>query len=290
MALAGYLGGKYNVCGVKWYGSNIANKEKELPRSILVQILNDADTGAPLAFMSANILSSVRTGAVPGVAAKHLAKKNAEVLGVVGCGVIGNSSMRAILTAKKGIKTVKIYDLYTSLSENVARNVEQEFQVKALVVHSLKEAVEGSDIINFATAGDASPEVDPAWIKPGALITLPGNVILPKEFFIKQTIMVDNWKMYEAYKTELESLPGTFSEKNSGICGSLMDYVFNGDLPREQVNSIGDVIVGKHPGRKSDDEIIIEIADGMPVQDIAWAWEVYQNALKLNIGTKLNLF
>lgn len=56
MALVGYLGGRFHVCGEKWYGSNLANREKGLPRSILTTVLNDPDTGAPLAIMSANAL------------------------------------------------------------------------------------------------------------------------------------------------------------------------------------------------------------------------------------------
>ena len=75
MAMPAYLGGKYQMAGVKWYGSNIENKKKGLPRSILVMMLNDKDTGAPLAFMSANLLSAYRTGGIPGIGAKYLAKK-----------------------------------------------------------------------------------------------------------------------------------------------------------------------------------------------------------------------
>jgi len=69
MAMPAYLGGDFQTTGVKWYGSNIANREKGLPRSILMFTLNDTDTGAPFAFMSANLLSAYRTGAVPGVGA-----------------------------------------------------------------------------------------------------------------------------------------------------------------------------------------------------------------------------
>jgi ornithine cyclodeaminase/alanine dehydrogenase-like protein (mu-crystallin family) len=65
MAMPAYLGGKYQMAGVKWYGSNVENKEKGLPRSILMMVLNDKDTGAPLAFMSANLLSAYRTGGSP---------------------------------------------------------------------------------------------------------------------------------------------------------------------------------------------------------------------------------
>ena len=65
MAMPAYLGGRFDMAGVKWYGSNAENRKKGLPRSILMLTLNDKDTGAPLAYMSANILSAYRTGAVP---------------------------------------------------------------------------------------------------------------------------------------------------------------------------------------------------------------------------------
>ena len=80
MAMPAYLGGKHQLAGMKWYGSNIENKEKGLPRSILMMMLNDKDTGAPLALMSANLLSSYRTGGIPGVGAKYLARKDSKVV------------------------------------------------------------------------------------------------------------------------------------------------------------------------------------------------------------------
>ena len=97
MALVAYLGGRFNVCGEKWYGSNLANREKGLPRSILTTVLNDADTGAPLAFLSANTLSATRTGAIPAVGARYLAREDASVLGIIGAGVIGRSCLTALL-------------------------------------------------------------------------------------------------------------------------------------------------------------------------------------------------
>ena len=76
MAMPAYLGGKYQMAGMKWYGSNCENKASGLPRSILMMMLNDKDTGAPLALMSANLVSCYRTGAIPGVGAKYLARKD----------------------------------------------------------------------------------------------------------------------------------------------------------------------------------------------------------------------
>lgn len=78
--------GDFRMAGAKWYGSNVENRKKGLPRSIHTLALNDADTGAPLAYMSANLISAYRTGAIPGVAAKHLARKDARTFGIVGPG------------------------------------------------------------------------------------------------------------------------------------------------------------------------------------------------------------
>ena len=60
MAMPAYLGGKFDMAGMKWYGSNIENHKKGLPRSILMLTLNDKDTGAPVAYMSANIYKADR--------------------------------------------------------------------------------------------------------------------------------------------------------------------------------------------------------------------------------------
>ena len=90
MAMPAYIGGSFDLAGMKWYGSNSNNKTKGLPRSILTVMLNDKDTGAPIALMSANILSAMRTGAIPGVGARYLAPKHAAVCGICGPGVMGD--------------------------------------------------------------------------------------------------------------------------------------------------------------------------------------------------------
>src|SRR5699024_10538292 len=109
MAMPAYLGGEYKVCGCKWYGSNIENIDKELPRSILMMTLNDADTGAPLAYMSANLMSAWRTGAIPGVGAKYLANPDSKVFATVGAGAIGTSSAEAIIDVCPNLELIKIY-------------------------------------------------------------------------------------------------------------------------------------------------------------------------------------
>ena len=108
MAMPAYLGGSFDMAGMKWYGSNAENRKKGLPRSILTLILNDKDTGAPLAYMSANILSAYRTGAVPGVGFKYFAREDADTVGIIGPGVMSKTAFAAAMAVRPGITTVKI--------------------------------------------------------------------------------------------------------------------------------------------------------------------------------------
>ncbi|HBV66853.1 MAG TPA: ornithine cyclodeaminase, partial [Clostridiales bacterium] len=107
MAMVAYLGGRFNVAGEKWYGSNRDNLQKGLPRSILMLVLNDADSGAPLAFMSGNLVSSVRTGAIPGVGAKYLARPDSKTCALIGAGVISRTSFMALAEVCHNLDTVK---------------------------------------------------------------------------------------------------------------------------------------------------------------------------------------
>ena len=105
MAMPAYVGGKFDVAGMKWYGSNVKNREKELPRSILMVMLNDKETGAPLSLMSGNLLSAYRTAAIPGVGVKNLAVKNAKVLGIVGPGVINTTADETLAALRPSLDT-----------------------------------------------------------------------------------------------------------------------------------------------------------------------------------------
>lgn len=138
MALVAYLGGRFNVCGEKWYGSNIANRDRGLPRSILTTLLNDPDTGAPIAFLSANALSATRTGAIPAVGAKYLAKKEAKTVALIGAGVIGRACLNALLVVLKEAEQIKVYDLNQEAAQEYCRELTQEYGIPARAVGSVK--------------------------------------------------------------------------------------------------------------------------------------------------------
>ena len=103
MAMPAYLGGRFHSFGIKSYGSNPDNPQKGLPRSILMMSLMDAETGAPLAYMSANILSAMRTGATAGVGARHLCVQNPKTVAIIGPGTMSRYSLNAFVEAQPTI-------------------------------------------------------------------------------------------------------------------------------------------------------------------------------------------
>ncbi len=294
MAMPAYLGGKYQMAGMKWYGSNCENKASGLPRSILMMMLNDKDTGAPLALMSANLVSCYRTGAIPGVGAKYLAGKDSEMVTIIGPGVMGRTCLLAFLSVCPKITTVKVKGRglrsLHAFEEFVKKECSQIQQV--IVCDSMEEAVKDSDIICVTSTAPVKeidfPYIAEDWVKKGALICLPSAARFDDDFLINRCKkVVDNYKLYEAWA---EEFPYPSYEMVQIIGSKFTDYLHEGRIQREDIVDIADIINKKHPGRESDDEIIVYSVGGMPVEDIAWGGTVYRNALKEGIGVELPLW
>ena len=97
-AMPAYLGGDAEICGIKWIAGFPHNPTKfGIPRAHALIILNDAETGVPLAIMDGTYISALRTGAVTGVGAKYLAKLDSQVVGIIGCGVQARTQIMARL-------------------------------------------------------------------------------------------------------------------------------------------------------------------------------------------------
>ena len=293
MAMPAYLGGSYQMAGMKWYGSNVENKKVGLPRSILMMMLNDKDTGAPLALMSANLVSAYRTGGIPGVGAKYLARKDSRVVSIIGPGVMGKTSLAAFVSVCPNLDTVKIKGRSQRSLDAFTRFIREELpQIKNIeICDSVEEAVKDSDIISFTTTvrDDVSsfPYINGDWIKKGTLVSMPSAARFDDDFLAGCKLVVDNSKLYEAWE---EEYPYPTYPQVQIIGTKFTDLKHDGKIEAEDIIDITDIIEKRHPGRTSDDEIIVYSVGGMPVEDIAWGGTVYRNAVKLGIGIKLPLW
>lgn len=295
MAMPAYLGGNFDMAGMKWYGSNVENRTKGLPRSILMLTLNDKNTGAPIAYMSANILSAYRTGAVPGVGVKYFAKEDSKAVGIIGPGVMSKTAFAATMAVRAGIETVKIKGRSKKSVDGFIQYLNEEYpQIKdIIVVDTIEAAVRDCDIVHIATSsptGDINeyPYISEEWIKPGAILCCPAAARFDDDFILNRARTVtDNIQLYEAWAEEME-----FPAYNSIPIPAVhcMDLIEEGKMSKDKIDDLGDVLIGKVPVHRKEDEIIIYSVGGMPIEDVAWGTIVYRNAIEKGIGTKLNLW
>lgn len=294
MAMPAYIGGPFDLAGMKWYGSNTANKEIGLPRSILMVMLNDKTTGAPKALMSANLISAYRTGAIPGVGSKYLAPKGAKVAAICGPGVMGKTSLDAFMATCPDIDTLKVKGRGQKSLDSFLEFAKEKYpQIKdIIVVDNVEALVRDSDVISFAATAGTDPSkyefVKGEWIKPGALIVAPSAFDMETDFLKNNCKkVVDNLKLYEAWEEEYPY--PTFGTVN--IIGSkFTDMAHDGIISKDEITDMGDILLGNKPGRESDDQIIVYSVGGMPVEDVAWGKVCYDKAIELGLGVKLNLW
>lgn len=288
MAMPAYLGGRFHMTGLKWYGSNVENRAVGLPRSVLMVALNNADTGEPVALMSANLLSSIRTGSVPGVAVKYLAREGAESIGVVGCGVINRSCVRSMLDNMPKAKTVYLYDIFPEAAEKFRTEINREFPCDYVIVSNLKDCIVNADVISIAASGQKQVEVKQEWLKPGCLFTVTGHAEMDSSFFTENRIVFDHWLMHKCWLEEaLMTGEGIESIRETISSYPVLKMYHDGVIQEEDLRSLGDIVSGKVPARKDQEERILFISGGMPLEDIAWGFTCYEEAVKQNLGQEL---
>ena len=252
-----------------------------------------------LAYMSANLLSAMRTGAVPGVVAKRLSVKNPKVLTLLGPGVVNKTCLMAYMSQFDSIDTIKIKgsSAASATAKEMERFIKEKYpQISHIVLCGTdEEAVKDADIISEATSVEKRrwPVLKPEWIKPGCLIISSGTMDFSDYDFMVKDIrkIVDNYPMYEEYIEIYEEWDENGKRLSSGIPGMYyVNMVDDGKIERSEVTELGEILLGEKKGRKSDDEIIMVSVGGMPILDVGWGYECYCKAKEKGIGTTLNLW
>jgi ornithine cyclodeaminase len=270
-----YIGGDVQVTGIKWIPSNPENPiKRNMPRANALTILNDPETGFPLAVMDGTVISAMRTGAVVGLGAKYLARADAEVAGLIGAGVINRTQLMALHASLKKLKRVKLFDLQPEKAHAFAAEMGEKLGLEIEVVESAQAAVEGSAVVGPATnVGPEDRYIEPEWIQKGAyLANLSVNDYTVDAVMVCDRIVADNKKQLE--------IPTTI----------LADMVTDGLLSPDDINELGAVVSGKKPGRIRDDERIFFSPLGMGIEDLINAHRIYHEARRRGIGQELELW
>ena len=271
-AMPGYIGGEYDMAGIKWIGSGPMNYKKGLPRASVTVILNNPDTKLPLCVADGTKVSTMRTGASGGVAIKHLAKSNAEVMTICGAGTQAPTQLEAAVIARPTIKTLYIYDIRPENAERFAKFVKEKYpQIEAIPTMNIEDATRKSDIIDCVTLA-SEPFIKGEWLKKGALVMNMADYEVDAECVKRSDkVVVDYW---ENVKHRMIST----------VALMWKDGLFKDE---ELYAEIGEIVNGDKPARENDDEIIYFNAVGAGIMDIAVTARCYKNAIKEGKGVKL---
>ena len=271
-AMPGYIGGEYDIAGIKWIGSGPQNYKQGLPRASVTIILNDPDTKLPVCIADGTEVSAKRTGASGGVAMKLLARENAEVLMICGAGAQGRTQLEAAVIVRPGLKKVYVYDIRKESSERFVEESKAKYpNLEFVVVETPEQAARESDIIVCVTLADR-PFIEADWLKKGCLLMNMADYEVSNDCVkLADKIVVDNWD----------------SIKHRMI--STVALMWKDGLVKDEdiYAQLGEILIDKKKGRESDEEIIYFNAVGMGILDLAVAARCYRLAQEKGLGMSL---
>lgn len=235
--------------------------------------LFDAVTGELLAFIEADKLGQMRTGAASGVATKHLAREDAKVVGVYGSGWQATSQLAAVCAVRK-IEEVKVYSRKPENRERFCHQMATEPGIANIHPVDKPEDAADADIIITITSS-REPVVLGEWLKPGVHINAAGgNSVLRRE--------VDDEAVKRAGFIAVDSLDQAKIES-----GELVTAVEKGLLTWERVKELRHVVAGELRGRTNREQITLFKSLGIAIEDVAAAAIVYQKAKERKAGKEL---
>lgn len=255
-------------CGLKWVSGFPTNVQKKLPTIAGIIVINDTTTGFPLAVMDGTYITAIRTAGVSVVASKYLARKNSEVLSIIGTGVQGKYHALCLPNILPSIKVIRIYDQWQpsvqSFKDVIGKVYGDKMKIEAM--NSCEEAIKGGDIVVTATGKLLQPIFFEKWVKPGALV-LPIHTGGWEQGVIEKMdkVVSDDWAQFEAFGKPIYSIP---------------------DGPH---TSLGEIVAGKKLGRENDQQRIIDFNVGLAIHDIIIGTEIFKKAKSKGLGIELEL-
>ncbi|RMF20383.1 MAG: ornithine cyclodeaminase family protein [Deltaproteobacteria bacterium] len=258
------------AAGVKWVNAHPDNPARHgLPAVMAVFVYNDPATAEPLAILDATGMTAMRTGAAAAVATKHLARRGATRLGLIGCGTQARTALRCHRLVMD-LGEVYLFDA----SREAAQRLADEFPDLRCRIGSIEQAA-GADVV-CTTTPSRSPIVPDALVREGTHINAmgadaPGKQELDPAILLRGRVFLDD--------TDQATESG---EVNVPLRSGL--------LSRDRIaGTLGEVVAGRIEGRRSDAEVTVFDSTGLAVQDLAVARVVYERARERGAGTEIEL-
>ncbi|NOX74318.1 MAG: ornithine cyclodeaminase family protein [Alphaproteobacteria bacterium] len=272
-ALYGFKSGfdrKSLALGLKSGGYWPGNEAKGLTNHQSTVILFDADTGKVKALVGGNLLTALRTAAASSVSIKHLAPKNAKVLGMIGAGHQSTFQMRAAVEQRDFEKVIG-WNYHPEMLSRLA-DLAEELGLPFEAVELDRLGAEADVIISITSA--FAPSLMDAQVTGGTHIACMGTDTVGKQ----------------EVEATLVARATVFTDEiaQSISLGETQHAIADGTLKQADIIELGAVINGDHPGRKSDDELTLFDGTGVGLQDLAVASSVVDLAIEKGVAIEVD--
>ena len=257
------------VLGYKAYTSNRSGNR------FLVHVF-DAATGALRGIVEADYLGMMRTGAASGLAARLLALPEARLAGVFGAGWQAEGHIRALCHALPQLQTVKVFSRRQEILSGFCARLSELTGVDIQPAETPEAVVRDSAVIGTVTTA-ARPLFDAEWLQPGTHINAAGSNALIRQELSEAVVR-------RCQCIVVDSVPTALAE-----AGDLFPLLEKGRMHARQWVEMGDILIGRQPGRRAPDDITLFESQGMAIQDLALAARLLSLAESQGVGTELPL-
>ena len=238
----------------------------------------DPATGTPVALMDGTEITATRTAACSALSARLLAREDAGVLAVLGTGVQARTHARAIPHVRP-IREIRVAGRDAAKATALARELADELDVPVRASESFAAASRDADIVCATTAAD-EPVVRLAWLRPGVHVTSVGFSVTGRE--------IDD-DTVAAARLCVESRSAVLAPPPAGS-NDVIDPIRRGVIGEDHIHAeLGELILGRRPGRTAADQITLYKSVGVAVQDAAAAALVLDAARSRGAGREIDL-
>ena len=271
--LRGAFRAPINLAGVKVISDYVDNYKEGLPSEVGLLLLMDPRNGVPRAIIDGSHLTDMRTGAMTAIGAKHLARKDARVLGHVGARGTSYWNVR-LIDHLFDFAEIRVHSRRPESRDAFAARLSADLGKPVQAAEDWRSCVAGADIVVEASRLPApEPMLKTAWIRRGALVVPYGTMSAVELSLtdIMTKMVVDDW-----------------GQCKTGQFGALRAHVEQGKLSGATLHAeLGEIVAGLKPGRESDDETILFWHRGLSLSDIALGSAMLDKAARLGIGHRL---
>jgi ornithine cyclodeaminase/alanine dehydrogenase-like protein (mu-crystallin family) len=262
--------------GLKTVVIKPGNPDRGLPAHLGLVTVFDPVSGVPLAVMDGAVITAIRTAAVSAVATDALARPDARVLAVLGAGVQAREHLRAMLAVRTP-SVIRVWNHRPERARELAAWAAAELDVAVTPVGTVKEAAFDADIV-CATTASPTPILESGVIADGAHVNAVGSSFpdrreLTGDLIGRAAVFVDSRASALA---EAGDLVLAFAE------GAAEPSVVRAE--------VGEVLLGRHPGRITPGEITVFKSLGLAVEDVLAGFEAYRRALAAGVGRSVDSF